>query len=304
MIRINFDPDLLIGDRAGEWLDWKQQAANATVEIIRNWQLGVDPIITSEHERIYRGLRNWLLEFVFNEKCAYCERKMIKNKEQAAAEHYRPKLAVKLMKSKGGRSVFAPGMDGAPTKHPGYFWLALDWRNIVPSCAGCNALKGKLNQFPVSENYCYAVRLTDQEIAAIDEEPTPIPGHSQLYFLGFKELNRRERPLLLHPYFDDPSEHLSFDPNGTVTGLDDKGEISIAVLNLDEDGLRGQREIAWYDAEVEAIMEVKRLRKGYMPRDEALRDVRTRFAEACPPAREYAAVYRAAIEHYCDQFLD
>ena len=34
MIRINFDPNLLTGDRAEEWLDWKQQAHNATAEII------------------------------------------------------------------------------------------------------------------------------------------------------------------------------------------------------------------------------------------------------------------------------
>ena len=304
MIRINFEPNLLTGDRAEEWLYWKQKAHDATAEIIRNWQLGADPMITSAHERIYRDLRNWLLDFVFNGKCAYCERKMIKNKEQAAAEHYRPKLAVRMMKSEGGGHVLARGPDGEPAKHPGYFWLALDWRNIVPSCAGCNALQGKLNQFPVSGDHCYAVQLTDQEIAAIGEEPTPVPGHSQLYFLGSSELNRRERPLLLHPYFDDPSEHLSFDQYGTLTGLSDKGKVSRIVFNLDEDGLRGQRELVWFDAEVEARTEVKRLRNAGIPREQAVRDVRARYAEACPAGREYAAVYRAAIEHSCHQLLE
>jgi Trypsin-like peptidase domain/AAA domain len=93
-------------------------------------------------------------------------------------------------------------------------------------------------------------------------------------------------------------------PNGTLTGLSDKGKISRIVFNLDEDGLRGQRELEWFEAQLEAIMEVKRLRNAGTPREQAVRDVRARYAEACPAGREYAAVYRAAIEHQCDQLLE
>jgi hypothetical protein len=36
-------------------------------------------------------------------------------------------------KAKGGKSV----------EHPGYFWLAYHWKNLLPSCAFCNAHLGK-----------------------------------------------------------------------------------------------------------------------------------------------------------------
>ena len=194
--------------------------------------------------------------------------------------------------------------DGQVVRHPGYFWLALEWRNIVPSCAGCNALQGKLNQFPVSADHCYAVHLADKEVAAIQGKPIPIPGHQQLYLLGSEELNRREHPLLLHPYFDDPSEHLSIDKFGGLTGISDRGKISIPVFNLDEDGLRGEREQEWLDAEIEVCMEVRRLRKSGMTREDAVRDVRTRFLTDCVPGRAYAATRRTAVEEVCSRLLD
>jgi hypothetical protein len=60
------------------------------------------------------------LDKLFKRKCAYCETKY----EATAArdvEHFRPKGAV----------AKAP-------QHPGYWWLAAEWTNLLPSCPACN----------------------------------------------------------------------------------------------------------------------------------------------------------------------
>jgi uncharacterized protein (TIGR02646 family) len=115
----------------------------------------------------------------FGGKCAYCESRYDAT-QPTAIEHYRPKGAVMI--------------DGK-REPPGYWWLASTWENLLPSCTDCNsprrqdfpggmpATAGKANAFPL---------------------PTRNPRARH------EGEERRERPLLLHPYFDDPSEHLEF----------------------------------------------------------------------------------------------
>jgi hypothetical protein len=62
------------------------------------------------------------LAILFHNKCAYCEKYI--EKGMFEVEHYRPKSAAL----------------GDP--HPGYWWLASRWENLLPTCPGCNkALK-------------------------------------------------------------------------------------------------------------------------------------------------------------------
>jgi uncharacterized protein (TIGR02646 family) len=115
----------------------------------------------------------------FGGKCAYCE-SFYDATQPTAIEHFRPKGAVMI--------------DGK-RKPPGYWWLASSWENLLPSCTDCNSPRrqdfpggmpvtaGKANAFPLPTEKRRAIR----------------PGEE-----------RRERPLLLHPYFDDPEEHLEF----------------------------------------------------------------------------------------------
>lgn len=53
-----------------------------------------------------------------NNKCAYCESTI--SKATLDVEHYRPKNRV------------------AGSSTPGYWWLALEWSNLLPSCQECN----------------------------------------------------------------------------------------------------------------------------------------------------------------------
>jgi uncharacterized protein (TIGR02646 family) len=119
------------------------------------------------------------LDAAFHGKCAYCESK-IEGTQPLAVEHYRPKGAVMI--------------DGDLTP-PGYYWLASNWANLLPSCTDCNsprgqdfplglpATAGKANQFPLASETSRAT----------------MPGGEDT-----------ERRLLLHPYLDEPSEHLEF----------------------------------------------------------------------------------------------
>src|SRR5262249_45973388 len=83
------------------------------------------------NEGLWKELK-WHLFELFHGKCAYCE-----HKPQAGypgdVEHYRPKGKV----------------DEDPN-HPGYYWLAYDPRNLLPSCSRCNQPPtAKRTRFPV-----------------------------------------------------------------------------------------------------------------------------------------------------------
>jgi len=152
----------------------------------------------------------------FSGKCAYCE-VAYEAGHPVDIEHFRPK---------GGVVV-----DGKLSK-PGYYWLAADWMNLLPSCIDCNrrryqkveglpkALAGKANLFPV-----------------VDEtHRATTPG---------QEAN--EPRLLLHPRLDDPRKHLEFLPKGgirarqTGAGPSPMGEHSIVVYGLRRSGLARRR---------------------------------------------------------------
>ncbi|WOI95270.1 HNH endonuclease [Citrobacter koseri] len=62
----------------------------------------------------------WQLNTLFHFKCAYCET-FFSSSSPVDVEHYRPKSKV--------------SEDAA---HPGYWWLAMDWENLLPSCIDCN----------------------------------------------------------------------------------------------------------------------------------------------------------------------
>ena len=157
------------------------------------------------------------LKELFHGKCAYCETKYDAS-QPVDIEHYRPKGAVMV--------------DGKPVK-PGYWWLAADWDNLLPSCIDCNRRRnqttaegkkgssGKANLFPIS----------DEKKRAREEGG---------------ETN--EEPLLLDPCRHRPEEYLTFGDEGVVrthekaTGV--KARVaaeSVAVYGLNRSGLASQR---------------------------------------------------------------
>ena len=120
------------------------------------------------------------LHALFHGKCAYCE-SCFDATAPVDVEHFRPK-----------------GRVAEDALHPGYWWLAADWDNLLPSCIDCNRRRrqrlagpdgtpmagsaGKMDQFPVEGTH-----LSDPEA----------------------DINT-ERPLLIDPCRDDPARHLAF----------------------------------------------------------------------------------------------
>lgn len=145
---------------------------------------------------IWSALKDHLQD-LFNDKCAYCDAKFL-SVAYGDVEHYRPK----------GEVTEDPS-------HPGYYWLAYEPLNYLPSCQKCNQGTAKKNQFPIKG-----------QRARTPSEPLDA-----------------EEPLLLHPLFDNFTKHLKFitsknDINpGWAEGKTDKGKKSIDVYRLNRQPL-------------------------------------------------------------------
>jgi len=170
--------------------------------------------------KLWRRLKRWMLETVFEQKCAYCQCDL-SGHAPMHAEHWRPKNAVtELSDLADGATRLAVKRDGVA--HPGYWWLAYDWRNIVPACDSCNTGGAKGTLFPISGTRAFA----------------PEDGaHPQ-------ELDRMEAPRLLHPFFgEDPCDHIGFYVDGTAYARkgSELGRATIKVMDLNREGLVAKR---------------------------------------------------------------
>lgn len=123
--------------------------------------------------------------------CAYCESK-IGAVGAAEVEHYRPK----------------GGVANLPA-HPGYWWLALAWENLLPTCRDCNK---SLRQHIVQPG------MTRAEVEALlDRRARDSHGKAEQFdILGTRAVGATcnhdvEDPLLINPCSKDPSDHLKWD---------------------------------------------------------------------------------------------
>jgi uncharacterized protein (TIGR02646 family) len=148
-----------------------------------------------------------VIEQTFQKKCAYCETRYIVN-APVDVEHFRPKGAVVVDKQ----------------KKPGYYWLASEWTNLLPSCIRCN----RKNTYLMPNN---------KKETMGKENFFPLEDETQRATKSGEE--QKERPLLLNPFDDDPAKHLEFSDDGVVrpviTGRGQeslKGKTSIRVYGL------------------------------------------------------------------------
>ncbi|MEM7701303.1 MAG: hypothetical protein AAF251_05140 [Pseudomonadota bacterium] len=142
------------------------------------------------------------LENLFHGKCAYCETPYGTN-QPLDVEHFRPKGQVQGI------------------EHEGYWWLAMAWDNLLPSCIDCNRRRGqqvfvpeeaetgafvsgnagKKDIFPIAQGQTHArinpAGLSENELLEHISDPAAIKAEE-------------EARLLLDPTRDDPAEHLQF----------------------------------------------------------------------------------------------
>lgn len=202
MRQVPFDPERLDGEQKQWWEAWVARAAAVQKDLVD--KRGRDEACDFD-KSVWTELKNWLFANVFDNKCAYCEDN-VRASSYGDGEHYRPKGNVTVKGESGKRRAVA-GRGGRD--HPGYYWLAYDWRNLLPCCDRCNVAKS--DQFPVAGRHVH--------------EPAPAPD----------ALDRLEQPLLINPYLEDPGRHLVFGVRGAIAPAkrDIRGKATIEVLALD-----------------------------------------------------------------------
>jgi len=140
------------------------------------------------------------LQDLYLHKCAYCDGSY-EAFGTGDVEHFRPK-----------------GKVTEDDTHPGYWWLAYDPSNYLPSCKKCNEA-AKTNHFPIEGKRARG------------------PGDSL----------EAEKPLLMHPNKDRWQGNVRFRPStdpeepAWADGLTEKGKVSIKILELNRKPLRDAR---------------------------------------------------------------
>lgn len=118
---------------------------------------------------------------------------------------------------------------------PGYYWLASEWTNLLPSCQHCNR--------PTTHTFEGVVDRTSGKSNFF-----PIAPGSKRRLGPRSQCQQLERPLLLDPTVDQPGDHLEFGDKGTIrpkqtsTGPSLKGQLSIRIYGLQRDDLVRRRE--------------------------------------------------------------
>jgi hypothetical protein len=222
-----------------DYREWREKADELTKALIAAYDRGED----LEFDATIWGVMKTHLFELFDRKCAYCESKPLAV-EPGDVEHHRPK----------GRVTEDP-------QHPGYYWLAYEVDNMLPSCNECNRARGKWNQYPVEEG-------TRARTAA--------------------ELDA-EKPLLLNPYKDKPLRHLEFDELGDARGSTDKGKRSVEVYGLDREHLMERRLEAQDKLDLKIQVELLERKR---PWKEIAKE---RFDELMRGSDEYAAAQLAHL---------
>lgn len=260
----HIDLDALPAD-VKEWLaNWQQKADIATRKIINIWEEKGAVTSADFDSGLWSELKNYLLDHVFDGKCAYCETNLRQARQYGDADHFRPKGAVTYREKPERECKRVKGTiedhSGPAVKvvsHPGYFWLAYNWKNLLPACQKCNSGRGKQDQFPIrASRYFFNSRQSEGMLDDLGAKGLQSVKDPDLYYLLPEALDGIEKPLLLHPYFgDNPADHLEFDPTGNVRArvIDGKaseiGLHSIVVYDLEDPDLCEARRSAQQNAE-------------------------------------------------------
>jgi uncharacterized protein (TIGR02646 family) len=252
-----------------EWTSLLTRADTARARAIAEFRARRDVKI---NEDLYKEFMPRLHE-LFNQKCAYCET-IIATNQPGDVEHFRPK----------GRVIgndFRPLRCDCPEHgeidHPGYYWLAYDWDNLLPACIDCNRYRrhgkleegaGKADRFPVADFRACA------------------PGDECV-----------EDPMLINPAAIDPAEHLMFLPDGRIKARSPKGTVTLELLGLNvREKLKDERGEAYEDGR-DAVKKLLTAVLNENARDEG--KARERLRNINRGASRYSALQRQAVDAEC-----
>jgi uncharacterized protein (TIGR02646 family) len=162
------------------------------------------------------------LDSLFKGLCAYCESNFAAT-SPGDVEHYRPKSKVKENDT-----------------HPGYWWVAADWQNLLMSCTDCN--RGRYQyHYDTASGQC----VLSEKTSKLGKECS-FPILSPNYATNEDEDLEQENPLLIDPTRRDPSDHLEWNiinelpllaPRKRNDKPDPYGDATITILGLNRKGL-------------------------------------------------------------------
>jgi hypothetical protein len=168
----------------------------------------------SVNSKCYRDCTIDELALLYKNKCAICERD---RGTELQVDHYRPKKP-------------RNNITQIQYNHPGYYWLAYNWSNLIPLCSICNIKKS--NKFPLS-GWTEVNRISDY---------TNVNGLNPFQPYDLDWLQTQEQPLMINPEHDKtPERHFSFHRNGRIVGRTDEGIETINICRLNRKDLIRER---------------------------------------------------------------
>lgn len=153
-------------------------------------------------------------------KCFYCESQVEKG-VTLQVEHYRPKAKI-------------DAKDNNNFEHHGYYWLGLEWTNIVLSCPKCNGKSGKGNRFPILGPRAIPVEPVNN--TNVLDRTNCLANQNPLLL---------EQPILLNPEIDHPETCLTFNEQSFLSGYGVdavRGETTKDILKLNRGPLIEDRQ--------------------------------------------------------------
>ncbi|MFH6984916.1 HNH endonuclease [Marinoscillum luteum] len=214
-------------------------------------------------------------------KCYYCE-SAVEHVAKLQVEHYRPKAKV-------------DDIDNNNTPHHGYYWLGLEWSNLLLACPNCNGKDAKGNRFPLRDFNNRATVINP--IGGVQPNLTIDRTHC----LSTCENLNSEEPLLINPENTDPSIHLSFNNQGQIMGITDEGRTSVVIFKLDRDPLFAARQGKINDIIDDINLAIAANKKGRVMGDSLivwLESSCQRLLDRNDVSKEYTLWIRYVIDHF------
>jgi uncharacterized protein (TIGR02646 family) len=266
------------------------------------------------------------LEKLFHGKCAYCET-YYSAQAPVDVEHFRPKGAV----------------EGEPT-HSGYWWIAMSWENLLPSCIDCNRRRKQATPEKLTPSLAALSQNATKTINTGKKDAFPVGGKRAI---AEGDNLDAEQPHLIDPTRDNPDQFLEYyiDPNhliglmlprriGTApaalpvlgdaddiataaeaAGVSVRGAVSIQIYGLNRMGLVQARTRVLRHLEFQRylIVEIDRIARNLetkLPDAEiaiavsALDKLIERILQEIAEMARPEAPYSALVHHWKQRFLD
>jgi len=198
MIKINF-----IEPEDDYWKKWKADCEKKSRMLNKNSKIG-DLYKKKEIKEKFFFNKNG----PFHKKCVYCERFL---QDHDDIDHFRPKNQVK---DENNKEVMIEDSEGNLIPHHGYYWLAYDYRNLLPACSDCNHSYNPIENKPYGKGSRF-----------------PVKGKHAIKPVHIKD----EEPLLINPVDQDPSEHFTLDvETGIMSWISEQGKMCINIFGLND----------------------------------------------------------------------